>query len=109
MNTRVAAWLAWLLWALCLTLVVLTVGFDIYIAPSRQEPPFAMLAGILLLVYPTIGALVISRRPKNAVGWVLCGMGLMFEILAFGGAYGIRWLTPWTLGPSLMLLSLIHI
>jgi hypothetical protein len=57
----------------------------------------------LLLVYPTIGALVVSRRPKNAVGWVLCAMGLIFEVLAFDGAYGIRWLTPWTFGPSLML------
>jgi hypothetical protein len=103
MNTRVAAWLAWLLWALCLALAVLTVGFDIYTPPSRQVPPFAMLAAILLLVYPTIGALVVSRRPKNAVGWVLCTMGLMFEILAFDGAYGIRWLTPWTFGPSLTL------
>jgi len=103
MNTRVAAWLAWLLWALCLALAVLTVGFDIYTPPSRQEPPFAMLAAILLLVYPTIGALVLSRRPKNAVGWVLCAMGLIFEVLAFDGAYGIRWLTPWTFGPSLML------
>jgi hypothetical protein len=103
MNTRVAAWLAWLLWALCLALAVLTVGFDIYTPPSRQVPPFAMLAAILLLVYPTIGALVVSRRPKNAVGWVLCAMGLIFEVLAFDGAYGIRWLTPWTFGPSLTL------
>jgi hypothetical protein len=103
MSTRIAAWLAWLLGALCLALAVLAIGFDIYTPPTRHEPNSAVLAGIPLLVYPTIGALVVSRRPKNAVGWVLCGMGLIFEVLVFDGAHAIRWVTPWNVGPSLTL------
>jgi hypothetical protein len=119
MSRRTSAWLAWCLWALCVALAVLAVGFDIYTPPTRHEPNFAVLAGIPLLVYPTIGALVISHRPKNTVGWVLCGMGFVFEVLAFSRAYAdysrfahpgsfpgekaMLSLTPWTVGPSLML------
>jgi hypothetical protein len=103
MSTRIAAWLAWLLWALCLALAVLAIGSDIYTLPRRHETNFAVLAGIPLLVYPTIGALVVSRRPENAVGWILCGMGLTFEVLAFDAALDIRWVTPWTVGPSITL------
>jgi hypothetical protein len=71
------------------------------------------------LVYPTIGALVVSRRPKNAVGWVLCGMGFVFEVLAFCRAYADYSLfahpgsltgkmiddgaTPWAVGPIVLL------
>jgi hypothetical protein len=94
MSARAAAGLAWLLWALCVALAVLVVGLDFYTPPPGHEPYFEVLPGIpllvyptigalALLVYPTIGALVVSHRPKNAVGWVLCGMGLVFEVWAF--------------------------
>jgi hypothetical protein len=76
--SRAAAWLAWFLWALCVGFVVLAVLLDFYTAPTRHDPTFAVLVGIPLLVYPTIGAFVVSRRPRNAVGWILCGMGLVF-------------------------------
>jgi hypothetical protein len=36
---------------------------------------------------PTVGAFLVFHRPKNPVGWILCGMGLVFEIGAFAGAY----------------------
>jgi hypothetical protein len=46
-----------------------------------------VLAAVPFLAYATVGAVVASRRPNNAVGWVLCGMGLTFEVHAFAGAY----------------------
>src|SRR3712207_5433770 len=51
------------------------------------RPNLQVLAGVPFLAYATVGAFVASRRPKNAVGWVLCGMGLAFEVHAFAGAY----------------------
>src|SRR5215211_7212032 len=87
MSTRAAAWLAWAVLALCVALAVLAMGLDIYTPPTKYEPHFSVLAGIPLLVYPTIGALVVSHRPMNAVGWVLCGMGFVLEVLAFSRAY----------------------
>ena len=120
MSARVAAWLAWALWALCVTLAALAVLLDVYSPQVRSHPKFVVLAGLPLLVYPTIGAIVVSRRPKNAVGWILCGMGLIFEVLAFAGAYAsyaMRFahrgslpggkimgsLDPWSVAPSLLL------
>ena len=88
MSARAAAWLAWSLWALCVVLVVLAVLLYFYTPSSaRPHPRFVVLAGVPLLVYPTIGALVVSHRPKNAVGWILCGMGFIIEVLAFSRAY----------------------
>jgi hypothetical protein len=119
MSTRIAAWLAWLLWALSIALAVLAVVLYFYTPPTRHDPNFAVLVGIPLLVYPTIGAVVVSRRPRNAVGWILCGMGLVFEVLAFSRAYAAyvlsahpgsptgrmidHWVTGYTIGPSVVL------
>jgi hypothetical protein len=116
MSHRTAAWLAWSVWALCAALAVLAVLLDFYTPPARHHPNFRVLAGVPLLVYPTIGAYVAFRRPKNAVGWVLCGMGVVFEVLAFSGAYAdyslfaqpgslpggkvMGSVTAWTVGPS---------
>src|SRR5215213_4206906 len=119
MSHRAAAWLAWLLWALCATLAVLAVLLDFHNPQVRSHLKFVVLAGVPLLVYPTIGAFVVSRRPKNAVGWILCGMGFIFEVLAVVGAYAnytkfahplslpggkvLLSLDPWSVGPYLML------
>jgi hypothetical protein len=122
-RRRVAAWLGWSMWALCVALAVLALGFDIYTPPTGHEPNFAVLAGIPLLVYPTIGSLVISHRPKNVVGWVLCGMGFVFEVLAFSRAQADYLLfahpgsligkmmddgaTPWTVGPIVIMCTVL--
>jgi hypothetical protein len=89
MTARAAAWFAWSLCALCGALAVLAVLLDFYTPPvrARHGPNFDVLAGVPLLVYPTVGAFLVSYRPKNPVGWILCGMGLLFEIGAFAGAY----------------------
>jgi hypothetical protein len=89
MSTRAPALLAWLLWGLCGALAVLAVLLDFYTppVPARHGPNYDALAGIPLLVYPTVGAFLVSHRPKNSVGWILCGMGLVFEVGAFAAAY----------------------
>src|SRR5215204_369730 len=123
MSRRAAAWLAWSLWALCATLAVLAVLLDFHNPQVRSHLKFVVLAGVPLLVYPTIGALVVSRRPKNAVGWILCGMGFIFEVLAVVGAYAnytkfahplslpggkaLLSLDPWSVGPYLMLATVL--
>jgi hypothetical protein len=127
-SRRTAAWLAWFLWALCVVLAVVAVLLDFYTppVPARHGPNFDVLAGVPLLMYPTIGAFLVSHRPKNPVGWILCGLGLFFEIGAFAGAYAdyalsarpgsvpggilMLWVTEWVgvlIFPSAVLLVLL--
>jgi hypothetical protein len=89
MSHRAAAWLAWFLWAICVALVALAVLLVLNTppVPARGGPNLDVLAGVPFLAYATAGAFIASRRPTNAVGWVLCGMGLVFEFHAFAGAY----------------------
>jgi hypothetical protein len=127
-STRASALLAWLLWALCVALAVLAVLLDFYtpLVPARHGPNYDALAGVPLLVYPTVGAFLVSHRPKNSVGWILCGMGLVFEVGAFASAYAdyalfarsssvpggilMLWVTEWVglwVFPSAVLLVLL--
>jgi hypothetical protein len=84
---RTSTWLASSLWSLCVALATFSVFLDLYTPPTENDPNFRALAGAPLLVYPTVGALVASRRPKNAVGYVLLGLGIVLEVQAFAAAY----------------------
>ncbi len=111
--------LVWSLWAVCAVLAVLALVLDFYSSPTRYEPDFTVLAGLPLLVYPTVGTLIVSNRPGNVVGWVLCGMGLVFELLAACRAYAdyaffahpgglpggeaLHHVSGWTVGPAVAL------
>jgi len=77
-----------------------------------------ILLGVLLLTFPTVGALVASRRPENPIGWIFCAAGLVFSVGIFAESYakyalhassaplfGVQfaaWLSSWT-GPGLLL------
>jgi hypothetical protein len=95
MSRRTAAWVAWSLCALCVALIGLALLLDFLtgevIPPSlpghRPDPAFAVLTGVLSLAYPTLGALIASRLPTNPIGWIFCGMGLLYGAGRFTTAY----------------------
>jgi len=40
--------------------------------------PYGFLALIVIAaVYVSVGAFVVARQPRNAIGWILCGIGLL--------------------------------
>ena len=53
----------------------------------RYYPSFAVLTGGLSLAYPAVGALIASRLPRNPIGWIFCGMGLLYVVRRFTTAY----------------------
>src|SRR5215204_467522 len=95
MSHRAAAWLAWSLWAVCVALIGLALLLDFLtseVIPAglpgqRPGPGFALLTGVLSLAYPTVGALIASRLPTNPIGWLFCGMGVIYTAGRFTGAY----------------------
>ena len=80
MSPRVAARLAW---SLCAASIVLLLGgAAASFAVGDFLPPDVFL-GLAVIVLAVMGALVASRRPSNAIGWLFCGAA---TLLAVGGA-----------------------
>jgi two-component system NarL family sensor kinase len=91
---RAAARLAWTLWAACVVLIVLALLLDFgrqepfpFRTGDRLSPSLAVLTGALSLAYPTVGALIASRLPRNPIGWIFCGSGLLYAAQRFTGDY----------------------
>ena len=106
-NPRTATRLAWSLWVVCVALIGLALVLqfmthDVILnwPQERLGPGLAVLTGVLSLTFPTVGALIISRLPTNPVGWIFCGVGLLYEMRRFTMAYADYALTtnfalPW--------------
>jgi signal transduction histidine kinase len=100
MSARTATRLAWSLWVACLALIALALTLDFLRTEAFLTDPwhmlsnhrfvypvYAMLTGMLSLVYPTIGALIVSRLPRNPIGWIFCGVGLLYQLQHVALAY----------------------
>ncbi len=100
MKARSATRLAWSLWVACVALIALALLLDflrtdiflsdpwhIRIHNRTLYPFYAVLTGMLSLVYPTIGALIVTRLPRNPIGWIFCGVGLLYQLHYFALAY----------------------
>jgi signal transduction histidine kinase len=94
MTRQSASRLAW-------TMVALTALLTAACAAIQLTNPAS--AGALYPQFPTfvdafsvgvvgaaVGALVASRHPRNAVGWIFCGSGLAVALTAFGLHYSGR-------------------
>jgi hypothetical protein len=93
LRSRSAAWLAWSVWALCVALFALTMVF-LFLSPPittsdtpEMPKPLIGLFRVMALTFPTVGAFVAWRRPKNPIGWILCGTGLLSGVRAFAEVY----------------------
>jgi signal transduction histidine kinase len=97
MSRRTAAWLAWSLFGVCVALIALALFpiFLDFVTPEsillplagRPSSGFAVLTGVLSLAYPMVGALIASRLPSNPIGWIFCGVGLLYTAQRFSLAY----------------------
>ncbi len=91
MTTRTARRLAIALTILYLVLETVGLAFQFVTGTPEDEVsglPGDVVSGFTFLVWSAIGGLIASRRPGNAIGWVLSGIALQWAIsdLTFGYA-----------------------
>ena len=90
MSARATSWLAWCLWLLCVSLISFALLFHFLATPTtptHTPPALPAFLRALSLAFPTVGALVASRRPENPIGWIFCGTGLLYGVQAFASGY----------------------
>src|SRR5215213_4078555 len=92
MSTRAATWLAWSLMVLSVVLLVGGIALDQMTrstAPGRLDygPVDAVLYLATVLTFSVVGAIIASRQPRNAIGWLFCGVGLVMAINSLAGGY----------------------
>jgi hypothetical protein len=109
------------MWVVSFVLLALGVFFSFLTRrvpdPNAFGLPFDTLLSAALLAFPTVGALVASRRRGNAIGWLFCVVGVLFGLqsAAYGwGVYALftqpgempgaelaAWLSTWLFVPAL--------
>jgi hypothetical protein len=90
---------AWVLWAV--TISLLAGAFVLGLAYRPEAPLYEnwITATIITPTFATLGALVVSRRPGNAIGWIFLAVSVAFGVQFFSGQYATAALAP--NGPTL--------
>ena len=113
MSRRAAGWLAW---SLCSAVLVLhVVGWIFTLRTDSVTPVFDLVSSAALIVLPVVGALIASRHPGNAIGWLFCGAGVLLAVASatYGyagyaltgdrnlpGGVASAWLSSWVFLPA---------
>ena len=77
-----------LAWGLCAASFVLTAIGLAFVAVNDGAAPSNTLGsttldvmyGVFSLAFPVVGALIASRQPRNAIGWLLLGTGVILAV-----------------------------
>ena len=91
MRRRAVTWLAWSLVAL--SVVLFLCGILLSGAADSVGTAFASAIPLAtLLPFPVVGAIVAARHPRNAIGWIFCGVGLLVGLNTLAHGYADYWL-----------------
>lgn len=95
MSARASARLAWSLAGLTLAMFVANIplwflarGADLPVSWRADVGIGGLVGGALFLAFPLVGALIASKRPENAVGWLCLAVGLLWMLLGVLDYYG---------------------
>ena len=118
MSIRSAAWIAWSLCVLCVALA--TASQILALLNGRTLGEIFITFAILTVSFSVVGALIISHRPENSIGWIFLAVGFFQGLLSAGDEYAIyalltnpgalpwgaeaSWLGQWIWAPGLGLI-----
>src|SRR3984893_13447395 len=71
-----------------LTATIGAVGLTLDIANSNHPKEMA-IGFVTCLAYPAMGLLIIRQQPRNAIGWLLLGIGLNTYVLFIDQGYAV--------------------
>ena len=87
-DTRpsLAPWVAWGLWLLAVAIEI--AAFLVFTLPNQALLPAEKAASLVetipFLVFATVGAVIVSRRPGNVIGWLCCAIGFGLSLSVLG-------------------------
>ena len=92
MSSRTSRWIAWVMWLSGVALIVLAAVLSEVNPPiSTTQAEESALEGAIWLStwvgFGLVGALVVSSRPANRIGWVMCGITPAVGLSLFAGEY----------------------
>lgn len=123
-TSRIPGRFAWLLFALIIILVaaalLLSLRFSFVTGDMRTLLSHQSMSPFGAAIYGILGALVISHRPRNPIGWILLVVGLLEGLSSFAAAYHVfgsvlwgsasfpgdafaAWLNTWVWVPAIFL------
>jgi hypothetical protein len=95
-SPRAASWLAWSLAALSVAMFLVSVALYVLArltpVPSNlgsSRPIIDLLVSVPVLAFPLVGALIVSRRPHNPIGWICLAEGFLWMFLTVIDYYGV--------------------
>jgi MFS family permease len=113
------------LWAVILVLAAGGLAGILLPATLTQdsEPIASVLSATITLLFGGVGALVVNRQPRNAVGWLLWLTGALVGVSMASTAFAVwslgafaaqplaavlaAWITQWAFSPTLVLALLV--
>jgi hypothetical protein len=98
-----------------------------FLLRALNDPAMNVAAELFVRIgwgaYPTVGAVLVARQPRNPIGWLCCAVGLLLGPAFFGqdyawyaliheqgalpGGWAMAWLGQWPWYVALGLLSLL--
>ncbi|HVD34335.1 MAG TPA: hypothetical protein VNB93_01225 [Rubrobacter sp.] len=121
-HRKAVAWLAWSLCVACVGLALCTpllsfLNGRTLVAFFRERDA---AVSVLVISFSVVGALIVSHRPQNLIGWIFCAAALFQAFSAVGVEYGtyalvtrpgtlpfaegVSWLADWIWAPGLGLI-----
>jgi hypothetical protein len=91
--------LAWAIWATTIAALVFALFYGLvqHGGPiDLRDISLFVAVSVFILTFSTVGALVASREPRNAVGWIMCWAGFGYAIASAALTYADSMVDPAT-------------